>query len=90
MDDDEWLEIVGSRGWVVVSHDAKWHTEPPAVAAIEQHNVKCFYLYGSQSLMFFKIKALAQNWERISDKIKNENGPFIFRVSRANRLSKLL
>lgn len=90
MDDDEWLEIVGSRGWVVVSHDAKWHTEPPAMQAIQQHNVRCFYLYGAQSLMFFKVKALAHNWERISDKIKNERGPFIFRVSRANRLSRLL
>jgi hypothetical protein len=25
MADDEWLNIVGPKGWVVCSRDAKWH-----------------------------------------------------------------
>lgn len=90
MADDEWLHKVGSQGWIVISHDAKWHTEPPAIAAIKQHNVKCFYLYGANSLMFFKLKALAHNWEKISAKIKDEKGPFIYRVSKANRINRIL
>ncbi len=58
--------------------------------AIRQHKIKCFYLCGASSLMFFKVKALAHNWEKISHKIKRERGPFIYRVSRHNRLSRVL
>ncbi len=90
MPDDEWLHIVGQNKWVVISHDAKWHREPAAMEAIRQHNLKCFYLYGANSLMFFKLKSLAHNWEKISDRIKNERGPFIYRISQHNRLSRLL
>jgi len=88
--DDEWLEKVGKNGWVVISHDAKWHREAANIEAIRQHNIKCFYLCGASSLMFFKVKALAHNWEKISERIKRERGPFIYRVSRHNRLSRVL
>ena len=90
LEDDKWLHIVGVNKWVVISHDAKWHKEPAAIEAIKQHKIKCFYLYGASSLMFFKLKALAQNWEKISEKIKIEKGPFIYRISVHNRLSKVL
>ncbi len=90
MPDDEWLNIVGSKGWVVLSHDAKWHREAANIEAIKQHRIKCFYLHGASSLMFFKLKCLTHNWEKISGKIKSEKGPFIYRVSSHNRLSKLL
>jgi len=89
-DDDTWLEAVGKNGWVVISHDAKWHREPANIEAIRQHKIKCFYLYGANSLMFFKLKALAHNWEKITAKIKRETGPFIYRVSQHNRLGKVL
>ena len=90
MPDDEWLDIVGSKGWIVISHDAKWHTEAAAIEAIRQHKVKCFYLYGANSLMFFKVKSLTHKWEKIVSKIKSEKGPFIYRVSKSNRLGKIL
>ena len=90
MSDDDWLHLIGTKGWIVISHDSKWHTEAAAIEAINQHKVKCFYLYGAQSQMFFKVKALAQNWEKITAKIKGEKGPFIYRISRSNRLSRIL
>lgn len=90
LEDDVWLNIVGEKKWVVVSHDAKWHNERAAIEAIRQHKIKCFYLYGAQLPSFFKVKALAQNWEKISEKIKSDKGPFIYRISMANRLSKIL
>jgi hypothetical protein len=90
LDDDIWLQTVGAQNWIVISHDAKWHNETAAAEAIRQHSIKCFYLYGSTSLMFFKLKSLTHNWEKISHKIKSEKGPFIYRVSVHNRLSKVL
>lgn len=90
LEDDKWLHEVGSKNWVVISHDAKWHREPAAIEAIKQHRIKCFYLYGANSLMFFKLGSLSHNWPKIQAKIKNEKGPFIYRVSVHNRLSKVL
>jgi len=90
LEDDKWLHEVGAKGWVVISHDAKWHKEPLAMEAIKQHKIKCFYLYGANSQMFFKIGALAHNWKKVRAKVTSENGPFIYRISVHNRLSKLL
>lgn len=55
-----------------------------------QHKIKCFYLYGANSQMFFKIGSLAHNWKKVRAKVTSENGPFIYRISVHNRLSKLL
>lgn len=90
LDDDKWLHTVGANSWIVISHDAKWHKESAAVEAIKQHKIKCFYLYSAKSQMFFKLKSLTHYWEKISKKIKTEKGPFIYRVSVHNRLSKVL
>jgi hypothetical protein len=90
LEDDKWLHQVGSKKWVVISHDAKWHREPSAIEAIRQHKIKCFYLYGASSQMFFKLGALSHNWRKIRGKITSENGPFIYRISIYNRLSKVL
>jgi hypothetical protein len=90
MADDEWLHIVGNNGWVVCSHDAKWHAEGAATLAIEQHKIGCFYLYGANSLGFFKLKSLAHNYDKMLAVCKTEKGPFIYRISPANRLKKLL
>ena len=85
-----WLHEVGSKKWIVISHDAKWYNEPAAIEAKKQHNIRCFYLNGANSQMFFKLGALAHNWRKIRARITGEKGPFIYRLSVHNRLSKVL
>jgi hypothetical protein len=46
--DDEWLSLVGENGWTVISHDCRFHKESPALEAIKQFKIKCFYLWGAQ------------------------------------------
>lgn len=88
--DDEWLHIVGSKGWIVCSHDQKWRVEQAAMKAIEQHNIRCIYLYGANSLSFFKLKSLAHNYDKIIKVCKEDSGPFILKVTSANRLQRIL
>lgn len=90
MPDDEWLNIVGAKNWVVCSHDAKWHSENAALKAIQQHKIGCFYLYGANSLGFFKLKSLAHNYDKIMDVCKTRKPPYIYRVTAGNRLKKVL
>lgn len=90
MPDDEWLNVVGPMGWIVCSHDGKWHHESAARKAIEQHNIGCFYLWGASSIGFFKLKSLAHNYDKIIKVYQTERRPFIYRVTSANRLRKIL
>ncbi len=90
MPDDEWLNIVGEKGWVVCSHDAKWQGESAPMKAIQQHKVRCFYLWGASSIGFFKLKSLAHNYDKIIKICAVEKGPFIYRVTPGNRLKKIL
>lgn len=90
MPDDEWLSIVGAKKWVVCSHDAKWQSEKAALRAIQQHKIGCFYLYGASSIGFFKLKSLAHNYDKIIHACGNTDPPFIYRVTAANRLKKVV
>jgi PIN like domain len=47
MPDDAWLEICGKNGWIVFSHDQKFHSITTEATAIKQHKVGCFYLPGA-------------------------------------------
>lgn len=90
MPDDEWLNIVGPKGWIVCSHDAKWQDESAARKAIEQHKIGCFYLWGASSIGFFKLKSLAHNYDKIIKVCQVEKRPFIYRATARNRLVKVL
>ncbi|TMJ13702.1 MAG: hypothetical protein E6G94_11290 [Alphaproteobacteria bacterium] len=92
MPDDEWLHEVGPKGWVVCSHDAKWHLpgEDAAMKAIQQHKIGCFYLWGASSIGFFKLKSLAHNYDKIVKVCNTEKRPFIYRVTPRNRLQRVL
>lgn len=90
MADDEWLNIVGEKGWVVCSHDAKWHMEATAAKAIEQHKIACFYLWGASLPAFYKLKSFVRNYDKIEKICKTETRPFIYRVTTDNRLKKVL
>lgn len=88
--DDEWLNIVGQKGWIVCSHDAKWQSESAALKAIQQHKIGCFYLHGASSIAFFKLKSLAHNYDKIKRVCDSEKRPFIYRVTAGNRMKKIL
>jgi hypothetical protein len=53
MRDDIWLEICGRRGWIVFSHDQKFHSVVAEATALKQHSVGCFYL-PAQTLRLLK------------------------------------
>lgn len=90
MPDDEWLDVVGAKGWIVCSHDAKWQGEKAPLKAIQQHKIGCFYLHGANSRNFFKMKSLAHNYDKIVKVCGGEKRPFIYRVTPGNRLQKVL
>ncbi len=87
--DDEWLSVVGQRGWVALSHDKKFHAENAPLLAVRQHKVACFYLAGATLLSWHKFVVFAKASRKIMEYIENEKPPYIFRVHDNGRITKL-
>jgi hypothetical protein len=86
MPDDEWLAIVGDRGWTVFSHDRKFHKETTETAAVLQHNVGCFYLPAANGSPWWKARAFFRSFERIVRLAEETPRPFIFDVRLNGRI----
>ncbi|MFL5067469.1 MAG: hypothetical protein ACJ8ED_22720, partial [Xanthobacteraceae bacterium] len=87
--DDIWMSKVGAEGWIVFSHDRKWHTELPVYAAIKQHKVACFYLAGGSTPVWDKLHCLMRGYEGIRNCIRTNRAPYIFDVAYNGRLTRV-
>jgi hypothetical protein len=84
--DDKWLAIVGASGWIVLSHDRKFHQIEAECAAIKQHKIGCFYLWGNNAPVWDKLRCFMKAHERILDAVKTNPRPFIFEIGRLGHL----
>lgn len=87
--DDEWLNIVGAKDWFVFSHDRRFHDQSPAVAAIKQHNIGCFYLWGANADTWNKLSCFVRGYSRIEEVARGTPRPFIFEVAHNCRLKRV-
>lgn len=89
MNDDEWLEIVGKKGWIVFSHDRKFHSETVEAAAVKQFGVGCFYLCGANATTWEKLEYFVRAYPRVRDIVNKESGPYIYDISERGRIKKI-
>lgn len=89
MPDDEWLEVAGKNEWTVISHDRKFHQEAPALAAIKQHKVGCFYLSGASNPMWEKLKHFVRIYDRMIDLAKSTPKPFVFHLTPKGQIRRV-
>jgi hypothetical protein len=87
--DDEWLAKVAAEGWIVFSHDRKFHTILPECSAIKQYNAGCFYLPGANSSTWDKMRYFIRAYNGIVARIGITAKPFIFEVSSAARFKEV-
>ena len=89
--DDAWLADVGKRGWIVFSHDKKFHKSgyESEVSAIKQFEVGCFYLWGANAPPLEKARCFFRAYDKIVKAIETTERPFIYSVSKAGRLSRI-
>jgi hypothetical protein len=77
--DDEWLELAGSREWVVFMKDTRVRYNRPEREAVKAHRVRCFCL-ANQSLSGADMAArFLDNLDAIA-RACNEPGPFVYAV----------
>jgi hypothetical protein len=87
--DDEWLSIIGPQGWFAFSHDRKWHKELPALAAIRQHKIGCFYLWGAEATTWDKVCFFVRHYERIIETANSTVRPFVFDVTKTGEVARV-
>ena len=84
--DDVWMPVVGSRGWILIGHDRMHHRRAPERSAIQDHDMGCFYIWGAQARRWEKMRCSLNAYERILDAIETTTKPFIYRVNRFSTL----
>jgi hypothetical protein len=90
LEDDKWLAEVSQKKWVVISHDKRFHTDSIAIEAVRQHNGRVFYLEGGGSVKWDKLRRFAAMYKRIEAIAKTEKPPFIYKVTYADRVVRVV
>ncbi|WOH59468.1 hypothetical protein [Bradyrhizobium sp. BWC-3-1] len=78
--DDEWISKVAAEGWIIFSHDRKFHTLLPEAAAVKQYGAGCFYLPGASSPTWDKAVYFMRSYQGIKQRVAKINKPFIFEL----------
>lgn len=87
--DDKWLSEVGAKGWIVFSHDRKFHDDTIAAAAIRQHSIGCFYLCGASATTWDKLISFVRGYHSIVDLAKTTERPYIYSLTETIRFVKV-
>lgn len=89
MPDDEWMAIVGGKGWIVISQDYKFHMENFENFAVKQHGLKCFYLPDTGARAWTTAYAFIRAHNRMLDLCNLQSAPFIYDLKSNGRLTKV-
>jgi hypothetical protein len=83
--DEAWLEQVGKRGWIALTHDRRIRYKPNELRAVMQHGVSLLVIVGK-----IPFPDLADNFVNSRSAIENflrgRKPPFIAKVYRPGRI----
>lgn len=78
--DADWLPIVGSRGWTLVTRDERILKNPAELKAYKDNNIGAFFLGGKNRSRCELILQLVRNWPRMKELTSKTKRPFAFRI----------
>jgi hypothetical protein len=82
MPDEEWLEVVGRRGWVALTHDTRIRYKPNQLEKVIQHNVRLLVLVGKATFPDL-ARSFVATYSRIDAFLQRNPAPLIAKVYRA-------
>ena len=88
--DPDWMPVIASRGFVVISRDRHIRTKPAELAAFREHGLPAFWIAGKRDLTNWDtLVRLVRRWEDIEEAIRVRGpGPWFFAVTDA-RISEI-
>lgn len=87
--DDEWMDFVAQRGWIVFTQDYALHRQPAVVSLIKQHGAKVFYLWGAQATKFEAMRAFVSRYPLILTTAALTKDPFIYRTKKTGPFERV-
>lgn len=87
--DDQWLPVVGAKGWSVIGQDRRFHRRSTERLAIVQYKVGVFYLWGAGAPAWEKLRCFMRAYDDILDVLCNVDRPFLYRIERSGRLADI-
>lgn len=79
--DETWLETIGQRGWIAVTHDARIRYKPNELAAVMAHRVALLVVIGHAPYPEL-ANAFVATLPRITSFIERHQAPYIAKVYR--------
>lgn len=79
--DDEWLEAVGKKGWIAITHDRRIRYKPNELAAVVRHRVALLVVIGKAPFPQLATHFVA-TVPKIVEFLSQNTAPFIAKVYR--------
>ncbi len=80
--DPQWIPVVASRGWVIVTRDSNIQRRRAEVAAVRDHGARMVAIAGADARgTWEQLEVLMVNWRRI-EAWAEQPGPFIYSITR--------
>lgn len=84
--DEEWLEAIGRKGWIAISHDARIRYKPNELAAVERHGVALPVVIGKAPFPDL-ARSFVANAEAIERFVGRHRPPFIAKIHRSGAVT---
>ncbi|MEO8696316.1 MAG: hypothetical protein ABI658_22565 [Acidimicrobiales bacterium] len=78
--DVEWLELVGTRGWVALMKDDRIRYQPEERAALRRFAVRCFVITNANLTAEAMADRFIHRLDAMTRACKRRKGPFLYSV----------
>lgn len=85
--DEEWLPVVGERGWIVLTKDQKIRYRAPALAAVREARVRLFALTGKDIQASEMAEIILKALPAIERLTAQERPPLIAKITKGGAVS---
>jgi len=82
--DPHWIPLVAARGWLIITRDSNIQGHRAEIDAVRESGARMVALAGKDSIgTWAQLGLLLHHWRRIEMTL-DEQGPFIYAVTRTN------
>jgi hypothetical protein len=84
--DEEWLEVAGKEGWIVLTRDKNIRRKPNELRAFREHGVIAFVLTGGDATAADTAVLVTALYPRMLRKLKGAKPPAMFTLTMAGSI----
>lgn len=87
--DVDWLEVIGNKGWPLVSKDERIRYNKGEREQITRHSVSAFFLGGKKMSRCETIQQVVRAWPEMKKWVAKSRTPFLAKVSRHGKIEPI-